>query len=65
MSLEPIPLKVTNSFYYIKDSVKPKPYVKCINHFGNSDNEVEPKSDNPEKGNHMSFLDRLKKHIKE
>ena len=65
MSHEPIPLKVTNSFYYIKDSVKPKPYVKWINHFDNSNNEVEIELDNSEKEIHMSFLNRLKKHIKE
>ncbi len=64
MSYEPIPLKVTNSFYYVKNSVKPMPYVMWGNDFFDTDAEIETETDNSELKDNTSFLSNLKKNIK-
>ncbi len=60
MSHEPIPLKVTNSFYYIKNSVKPMPYVMWGNDLCKTDMDTEKK----EPKDNMKFLNNFKKNIK-
>lgn len=57
-----MPLKVTNSFYYVKNSVKPSPYVM----WGYDNNEFERKIEMDEsKEKHMNFLEKLKSNFKE
>lgn len=61
MSYGTIPLKVTNSFYYIKNSVKPLPYVMLATDINIT--ELDKIEDYEPKGN-MNFLENLKKNIK-
>lgn len=59
MSHGPIPLKVTNSFFYVKNSVEPMPCVMLEKDRDEAESEAYKK----EPRDHMKFLNNFIKNI--